>query len=164
MLFNSPRAWRPKATPILLPSMIVCVYWVCWASSLPPVMWVAAAIIRLLARLGRAVSVALSRGWQGHRLAAGSSAGLLAGHALGLSVCGLCFSQHGSWVPKVPRGISRDCQTSHRLSLESMSLPRKAHLCGPGSTPVSFSIAFTLAPLAFLALLYSCPFVGFVFS
>lgn len=107
--------------------------------------------------LGGAVLVAPSQGWHRHRLAAGSSAGPL---AWPVCVCGLCFSQHGSWVSRVPRSVSRDCQTSHRLGLESLGLPGKAHLCGPERAVIPFSITFSSAQFAFLSLLFSCPFIG----
>lgn len=73
--------------------------------------------------------------------------------------CGLCFSQHCSWVPKVPRG----CQAPHRLGLERLGLPREAPcLFLPISVvlkmrlPASHSLRLSLP--SWLCYMYSCPF------
>lgn len=88
--------------------------------------------------LGGDVSVTPSHGCQGQRLAAGSSAGLLAGHALGLSVWLVLFTawQLSSQCPQRSKQTLPDLLSSKR-GLQSLGLPGKAalpaigHLCGP---------------------------------
>lgn len=89
--------------------------------------------------LGWTVSVAPSQGWQGPRLAAGS-------WQLSGAVGWTCIWPVHVWLvlltawqlgSQSPRGVSRDCHTSHRLGLESSGLPRKVHLYGPESPLIS---------------------------
>lgn len=129
LLFNSPKAWWSKTIPVLLSPMILCVYWVCGASFQLRVMWAVVVLIRAFGWAGPSQWLLPVAGRD--RGAVGSSAGLLAGRALGLSMWLVLFtaSQPGSQRPQRLPGPSQAGFGELGSSREG-SMSVLAHLCG----------------------------------